>query len=407
MSDLKSVALKVVGSVKSIVSKFFKDSCLVRASGLAYSTLLAVVPFITIVYAFGGFDTLGKSIESALLQAIMPTHQEALLETINSFTRNSITTGTVGMIFFLVTSLFLINTIARNFDSIWGIEATSGMLRRYAAYTAILVFGSLLLGASTTITEFFEKLILTNGVEEVEEYRIWFTKLLPYLITFSILFLMMVIIPSNRVRPGAALIGALVAWILFEAAKILFKFWVVNSVRNSLIYGSLSIIPIFLVGLYLFWIIVLIGVEVTYFIQHEKDFKGLAPGNLSMEERIALAVELFTYIGSNYREGKSVTNRSELEKRFMISPRVIDFILSKLLDAGLLIEFKEGRGGVTPGKSMDCIFVKDIVFSLYGVGSRLDSSFGSHSGKDFINGGCNSLERRSILEIISEVKDEE
>lgn len=403
MAELKAKIVHFIQSVGIIITKFFKDSCLVRASGLAYSTLLAMVPFITIIYAFGGFDTLGKTIESALLKAILPTHQETILELVNSFTRNSLATGTVGMIFFLVTSIFLINTVARNFDSIWGIEATTGFFRRYAAYTAILVFGSLLLGVSTSLTESIEKIILSNGLPEAQEYRIWITKLLPYLLTISVLFFMMIIIPSTKVRIVAGITGALVSWILFEGAKILFKYWVVNSVRTSLIYGSISIIPIFLVGLYLFWIIVLIGVEVSYYLQHEKDFKGIGPDNLSMEERISIAIELFLSISTNYRDGNSVITRAALEKSFKISPRVIDSIINQLINSGLLLEFKEKNGGLIPGRSMDRIFIKDIIFSLYGEGSRINfNNTSSVSSKEFINGGCNSIDIRSILEILSE-----
>lgn len=390
-------------TIKSITVKFFKDSCLVRASGLAYSTLLAVVPFITIIYAFGGFDTLGKTIESALLRTILPTHHEAILEVINSFTRNSLTTGAVGMIFFLVTSIFLINTVARNFDSIWGIEAKPGTLRRFATYTAILVFGSLLLGVSTTLTDTIEKLIQTNGIPEVNEYRAWFAKLLPYILTISILFFMMTIIPSTRVKIIPGVTGALVSWILFEGVKILFKYWISNSVRVSLIYGSIAIIPIFLVGLYLLWLIVLIGVEVSYYLQHEKDFKGLSPENLTMEESISIAMEIFLHIGLAYKKGEEVTTRDSLEKFFKFSPRVIDSIIIKLTQSGLLLELPGKKRGVIPGRSMDNIYIKDIIYGIYGNGSRLDfKDITSKNSKDFINGGLKSIESKSVLEIINE-----
>lgn len=398
---IKGKLRHLLTTIQSITIKFFKDSCLVRASGLAYSTLLAMVPFLTVIYAFGGFDTLGKTIESALLKAILPSHHEAILEVINSFTRNSLTTGAVGMIFFLVTSIFLINTVARNFDSIWGIEAKPGILRRYATYTAILVFGSLILGVSTSFADTIEQLIQTDGIQDVTEYRAWFAKLLPYFLTVAVLFFMMIIIPSTKVKIIPGVTGAIVAWVLFEGVKILFKYWLANSVRVSLIYGSIAIIPIFLIGLYLFWLIVLIGVEVSYYLQHEKDFKGLSPENLTLEESISIALELFLHIGTAYIRGEEITTRESLEKHFQFSPRVIDSIITKLIDNALLLEISNKHKGFIPGRSMDNIYIKDIIFAIHGDGTRLNfDSITSKNSQDFIIGGLKTIDSKPVLDIL-------
>lgn len=399
---IKDKLFYVLNSIKRVSIKFYTDSCLVRASGLAYSTLLAMVPFITIVYAFGGFDSLGKTIESALLKTILPTHHEAFSQAIDGFTKNSLTTGAFGMIFFLFTSIFLINTVARNFDYIWGVNIKTNIFSRYATYTAILVFGSLLLGASTSVSEIVDSYIRSMGFREVEEYKKTFSFLIPYFLSLFIFFIMLIIIPSVKVRLKSALIGAIISSLLFELIKFLFGLWVVNSVRTSLIYGSLSIIPIFLVGLYLFWIIVLIGAEISYYLQHEKDPITGNPEELNMEEKILIGIEIFKQITSFYINNGGGLSYKELEKEISYSAYVIRYFVSIFTDNKLLLTVDGKHNSFIPGRSPDSIYIEDIVKVIYGGESRiiLNSELSKKNSLAFSAGGFDSLEKKSLLELL-------
>lgn len=392
--------------IKRIGGKFFEDSCFIRASGLAYSTILAMVPFITIIYAFGGFDTLGRTIESELLKAIIPAQHEAVSQALNAFTRNSLATGTLGTIFFLLTSIFLINTIARNFDAIWGVSSSTNFFRKYATYTAILVFGSLLLGVSNSISDSIENYILSIGISEIDSFREVLSLAFPFVITLIIFFGMLTIIPSSKVKLKAAAVGAITSAILFEIIKIVFKYWVVNSVKISLIYGSIAVIPVFLVGLYLFWLIILIGVEITYFIQNDHNLIYGSLEQLNMEEKIYLGIELYLQVAKSYLYRTGGISDKELEGELESSPLIINSIISLFLEDNLILNINSKTGGYIPGKSLDRVKLSDIVDTIYGGKSRINS--GSKISKlnstSFTEGGYNSLEQLSILDIIK--KDE-
>lgn len=399
---IKKHIIHFFNSSKRITIKFYKDSCLVRASGLAYSTLLALVPLTTIVYAFGGFDRLGKTIETVLLETILPTHHEAFSEAINSFTANSLATGTFGMIFFLVTSIFLINTIVRNFDYIWSINSKSNFFRRYATYTAILVSGSLLLGVGTSITEIIDSYISSIGGGEVEEYRRTFSFIVPYLTNLLIFFIVLIAIPSAKVQIKPALIGAVISSILFEGVKTLFKLWAVNSVRTSLIYGSLSIIPIFLVGLYLFWIIVLIGTEITFFLQHEKDPISGNPEEFNMEEKLLVGLEIFRLIASSYITSGGGICYKEIEAGINYSPMVIKYFISIFMKSNLILGVEGKKSRFIPAMSLDNIYLKDIVKSIYGDEARItfDNDFSIKNSRSFSEGGYSFLDQNSVLDLL-------
>ena len=390
--------------IKRVTIKFFEDSCLVRASGLAYSSLLAMVPFTTVVFAFGGFEALSKTIETAFLRTIVPTYQEAFSTALNTFTQNSLTTGALGMAFFLLTSLFLINNIARNFDAIWGVNDKGNFFRRYTTYTAILVFGSLLLGVSISGINRIDSFIHLIGLGQETDGNT-FLFILPYLLILSIFFLMFLIIPSTRVRPKYAIISAFFSSALFESVKIGFEYWTIHSVRTSLIYGSLALIPIFLVSLYMFWLIVLIGVQLTYFLQNEKNPTHGNPGFLNMEERIGVGIDLFLCI-SRYHMNSSaggITLR-ELEVKLGQSPSVIESFIHPFSKTGLVLVVSGKPEGYIPGRSLDQLTISNVVLNIYG-GSGSVALLDEKSkinAEGFSAGGYNALDKRSILEVLKD-----
>ncbi len=388
--------------IKRVGVKFFNDSCFIRASGLAFSTLLAMVPFITIIYTFGGFDTLGKTIESVLLKAIIPAQHEAVSQALNAFTRNSLATGTLGTIFFLMTSMFLINTIARNFDAIWGVFSNTHFFRKYATYAAVLVFGSLLLGVSNSISGSIENYILSIGIGEIDSFREVLSLTFPFVLTLIIFWGMLTIIPSSKVKLKAAAFGAITSAVLFEIIKVVFKYWVVNSVKISLIYGSVAVIPVFLVGLYLFWLIILIGVEISYIVQNDHNPIYGAPEQLNMEEKICFGIELFLQVAMSYKNSHGGITEKELEKKLESSPLIINSILSLFLEDNLILNINSKKGGYIPGRSLDSLKLSDIVDSIYGGSSRIisGSEISKLNSTSFTKGGYNSLDQLSILEII-------
>lgn len=390
-------------AIKAIFIKFIDDSCLVRASGLAYSSLLAIVPFTTVIYAFGGFDSIGQTLSSLVIDSLVPSQQEVIHETLNNFTRNSLATGTLGMIFFLLTTLFLINTIARNLDMIWGVQVQAGLFRRFTTYTAILVFSSLLLGISNSITDGLETYIsnlVLSGAKEYEATMNWF---MPFFITLVIFFLIIIIIPSVKIKIKSAAIGALFSAIFFEIIKTLFQLWAVSSVRNSVIYGSLAIIPMVLLGLYLFWLIVLIGVEISFYVQHKYDPSSGDPVNLNMEDKLALAFDIFFKISSNYRNQKGGINIKELEKTLHVPGVLINHFISIFREHQIILEVNDKHGGFIPGQSLDRVELKDLLYVIYGSDSKVNDNdpLALACAKSFTHAGYKALYKGSILDLLN------
>lgn len=387
----------------SVVRKFDKDSCMVRASGLAYSSLLAIVPFTTVIYAFGGFDNIGHTLTALLVDSLVPEQQDVILGAIGNFTKNSLATGALGMIFFLVTTLFLINTIARNLDMIWGVQVQTGLFRRFTTYTAILVFSSLLLGISNTLTDIIESYIRNIALTGSINYESTMNWFIPFATTLVIFFLMIVVLPSVKIKIKSAIIGSLFSTIFFEGIKSLFRIWVVNSARNSLIYGSLAIIPIFLVGLYLFWLIVLIGVEISYYVEHKDIPSGGNPTSMTMEDRLTLAFDIFFAISSNYINNSGGMSSKELTKELNVPSTLIDHFLEIFMNNRLVLKINDKNEGLIPGRSLDRVYIEDLLNVIYGVNSDIsdNDSLSILCAKMFTTGGYNAVSKSSILDLIN------
>ena len=224
--------------------KFYFDNCLIRASGLAFNSLLALVPLSAVIFAFGGLNSVSSSLQDFLVEVLLPSSLNQIVDALNMFTENSTRLGTYGIVLFLLTILFLMNNIENNLNSIWLCNRKRNFFQQITIYTTVLVFGSLLIGGNFSISGS----ILANITTYAESINEPFILLIGYRIS-SIIFitltfmLLIIMIPSVKVALGSAFTGALTGAILWELAKWGFKAWANYSVRNSVIYGSLFLIP--------------------------------------------------------------------------------------------------------------------------------------------------------------------
>lgn len=401
--NIKKILRRAVQALGIIFKKFAEDSCFIRASGMAYSTILALVPLTTVVYAFGGFDNIGNTLQSALFDLILPTHQEAILNTINEFAQNSLATGALGLIIFLFTSLFLINTISRNIDYIWGSNSNLSLLRRYTLYTSVLVFGSLLIGASFTYSYAFTDILHLTQIHESAPYKKVLTTLMTWAFTFATFLVMMIIVPSIKVRFKSAFIGSLAGTVIWELMKWAFKTWASVSVRNSVIYGSLALVPLFLIWLYIAWLIVLIAVEITYYHQNEHVHIGGRPAEFPMGRKIDLGLEVFLYISRSFYERKKFPDIKRISLDLDYSPVVVSFFTDCFTRAGLLTIAGNAGDSFVPSTSLETITVKEVIAALYGSERPVmgEETFSLMEANNFTKGGFGAVEDRSVFSVIS------
>ena len=132
------------------------DKVVIRASGLAYVSLLALVPLVAVLIAiftaFGALDDLRMRVEEFLVSQFLPTRQDEIAAYLNDFVNNAKELGFLGFAFLTITAILLLDSIESNFNDIWHVRERRRIVNKVTAYTSVLVLGSLFLGTSLSVS---------------------------------------------------------------------------------------------------------------------------------------------------------------------------------------------------------------------------------------------------------------
>lgn len=255
-----------------VVERFVTDKCIQRASALAYASLLAIVPMVALGFSvftsFQAFDAMAGNMKDTLLQYLLPTSQQAVQDYLGSVTDKTTALSVFGVIGLLFTTTALLNTVEEAFNDIWRISRARAWLSKFVTFWATLTLAPILIGASITITSYFTALPVIREVAEGAAYVTDTPFLVPWLMSSLAMATMYAVLPNTSVPFRYAAVGGLVAGALFEWTKDGFAFYVTEVANYERLYGALSTLPIFLIWLYLVWVIVLIGSEIAFCLQH-------------------------------------------------------------------------------------------------------------------------------------------
>ena len=247
----------VFGILARLWREFNRDQCPVRASALAFASLLALVPVSALLFSlfsgFGAFTSIVESIQEFLIRILIPTRQDEILTYVNRFVDNTRGLGVLGLIFFLITSVLLLAGIQRTFDAVWGGISKQNTIGKVATYLSALVVGSFLLSIGLNLAGVLRSSVTQIFSGESDWFQDVFIRIFPGVFLFAALFFMIRFIPAGRVASSSALVGAVAGAALWEITRGIFVFWVSYVIRLSVIYGSLAVVPIFLIWIYLVW----------------------------------------------------------------------------------------------------------------------------------------------------------
>jgi membrane protein len=236
------------------------------AGSLAFTTLLGLVPLFTVAFAyvarFPMFDRWQDSLESFLLRNFLPGSGTVVRHYLAEFTEKSAQLQGVGTVFVILTAVLLIVQIDQEINMIWSRRGPRSVGRRIVVYALGFTAGPALIGAAVYYANWLiEHAIVTTSIgSEALTVLSYPVALLVDAAGFTLLY---VLVPAQRVPLKMALIGGALAAFAFEAAKYGFRFYIANFPTYQLVYGSLAVLPLFLLWIYVSWIIVLVGAAVT------------------------------------------------------------------------------------------------------------------------------------------------
>jgi membrane protein len=247
-----------------------KDKITVSAGHLAYVSLLSLVPFImvffTILSAFPAFAEVRGDLEELIFNSFVPTAGDQVQTYMTEFVGNASGMGAIGILSLVIVALMLISNIDKTLNSIWQSKSERPLIFTFAIYWMVLTLGPLLMGTSVIMSSY-----LVGLANYAEEYTAGLTttllKTLPFITSVLAFFIIYMLVPNKKISPKHAACGALVGAVLFEASKKLFAVYITSFPSYQLIYGALAVIPILFVWVYLSWVVVLVGAEVTHVLE--------------------------------------------------------------------------------------------------------------------------------------------
>jgi membrane protein len=315
-----------------------------RAMGLVYTTLLAIIPAVALSFVVLRTFGLHHDLEPLLLEFFRPVGDGAadLTRRVMRFA-DGVRTGLVGSVGFALLLWTLMGTVKKVEDClnfVWHVRRPRRFARRVAEYIGLLVAGPVVVVAVIG----FSKLTLdsANALAVAElpflarRMRIAI-ELAPYALVTALFTAIYLIMPNTRVRLGPAFGGALCAGILWATTGKLFTAMVVYTSRLTLIYAGFAIIGAVLLWTYLGWIILLAGAQLSFYLQHSGFLRlGLGRPRLSGVETELLGLNLMALVARDQAAGRPLWTVDTLCREMQLPGVAVADAVEALARAGLL-----------------------------------------------------------------------
>ena len=264
---LHGKALAVKRALLRIVSAALKDRLLQVAASLAFTTVLAIVPLLAVTLAlmtaFPIFSDFESALQVFLREQLMPDEfSTTIMQYLDDFVSKASRLSTVGGLFLLVTAVLVILSIDDALNDIWHVRVQRPISQRLLIYWAVLTLGPVILGASIWMSTLVASQAFTLGESTIlplGAVAAW----VPYLLVAVGASLLFAIVPNCRVSWRLALAGGFTTATLFEAIKWGLGIYFAQIPTYTVIYGAFSVLPAFLIWIYLSWMAVLIGALVA------------------------------------------------------------------------------------------------------------------------------------------------
>jgi membrane protein len=382
-SDPAPLGLVVARFAYALIRDFVNGDLTLRAMSLVYTTMLAIVPLLAFAFAvlkgLGFHRELAAPFLHGFLGPLGP-RADQLTEQIIGFVDNvnGSALASIGVALFLYTALSMAQKVESSFNFVWRVDWPRSFARRFSEYLTFLIVGPLIMSvaigftATLASTSAMTRLRATGVIGPLLEALSW---LAPYALIIGSFVLLYVIIPNTRVRLKPALIGGVFAGILWAGGGRLFTGFIVSMSRYEAIYAGFAIVLVAMVWLYLSWLILLLGTQLAFYVQHPEYLPlGQRAPSASNATRERLALSAMLLVGKDFEKPGHGWRIESLASSLRVQRHLVEPIVTALMAAGLLTRTAEYR--LVPARDLRRIGVADILAAVR------DSKHESHHEAD-------------------------
>jgi membrane protein len=359
--------VRVLRYVYALVRDFLRGDLTLRAMSLVYTTLLSMVPLMAL--SFSVLKGLGyhRDLEPVLYEFLEPLGDRGyqLAAQIMSFVENvsSGVLGSIGLIFLLYTVISMVQKVEESFNFVWRVEQPRSIARRFSEYLSVMVVGPALIVAALGMLATLNDTAVVRALSHYEPFGtllVMLGYLTPYLLVTGVFTFLYGFIPNTKVRLRAALIGGVFGGVAWLASGIVFAKFATGFGPTAVIYAGFAIVIFALIWLYLSWLILLIGAQLSFYVQNPQ---YLRPGrgeiqlNASLRERVALSIMYL--IVSDYQDSQRRWTLNALAEHLDLPAAAVGPIVSALERRGLLLLADDETW--VPGRDPSVIELVDVL----------------------------------------------
>lgn len=350
-----------------------------RAMSLVYTTLLSLVPLLALAFSLLKGLGVHNRIEPLLARALEPLGPSAdkITETVIGFVDNVKigVLGSIGIALLFYTVLAMIQKIEVSFNHIWKIPRQRPLTQRITEYLVVLLLGplavSLVIGTTASLSSnTVVDSLLTYEAIGLPVY--WLGRLVPYALIVAMFSFVFMLIPNTRVQARAALTGGLVSGLLWQSAAWGFANFVAGSGSYNAVYSSFAILILLLIWIYLAWLILLTGCQISFFIQHPEYLQRVRRhSQASALLRDRLAITLLLIVQQRFVAGRPGITATQLARLSGAAPDIVNPLIEALLNQEILAE--SAAGHILPQRDLNQLAIEDLLQGL----SRADEPIAS------------------------------
>nr|WP_246295065.1 YihY family inner membrane protein [Schlegelella koreensis] len=325
-----------LGTLRTLHQRFREDRLAMTAGSLTFTTLISIVPLVTVLLALFSalplFSNLQGSLQRYFLRSLIPDSiSQTVLGAVTQFSARASRLGSVGLLVLVLSVIALMLTIDRALNAIWRIERPRPLGQRVLIYWAAVTLGPLLVGLSLTLTSYAVSASrgLVDAMPEGFGFLLGMVEFVVVALGFAGLFH---VVPNTAVRWRHAVAGGLFVAIGLAAVRQLIAFYLSQVPTFAVVYGAFATLPIFLIWIYVSWIIVLLGAVITAdapMLRTRLARWSDAPGT---RFRIALAV--LGALAAARAGARSGLTASEIAEKVGIDPLQSQPVIDQLIGLG-------------------------------------------------------------------------
>ena len=297
---------RVVGKA---FGKIGSDNISVLASGMVYSTLIAIVPCVTFLSAFlsalGGTENFVTVVGDWLRDTFGEAEGTFVLEKLTLFSRNAMSLGIFGLIFFVISASLLAVQIDTIINNIFRSQHSGGGIKRYGKIIIFIIVMTVFIAFSLSLSEAVRNDVYSRmGIGGTTgTLSLILKKTAQYIVMLLIFFFLLYFVPNVKVKATAAAAGAVFGSLVMTVFYQIFTRLIITTVKFSVIYGSLASILLALLYCYVVWYIIILTAEATFIYQFRPG-KDITVGSIVTPKReIEEGVRILSVVARSFEKG--------------------------------------------------------------------------------------------------------